>query len=135
MSHELSLKETQKEYHGTLKSYLIGFIISFLLTVISFTLVAASLLSEHSLIYTIAGLALIQASLQLLFFLHLGQEAKPRWETLIFFFMVLILLIIVMGTLWIMSDLNDRMMSTMPEAHMQGSLMPEMHMPGAMSHD
>lgn len=114
MSHDLSLKETQKEYHGTLKSYLIGFIASLLLTLISFSLVAGKLLSGYSLIYTIAGLALIQASMQLLLFLHLGREAKPRWETLIFFFMLLILFIIVLGTLWIMSDLNERGMSNVP---------------------
>lgn len=118
MSHDLSLKETQKEYHGTLKSYLIGFIVSLILTILSFTLVAAKLLSGSGLVYTIATLALIQATLQLLFFLHLGKEAKPRWETLIFGFMVLMLLIIVIGTLWIMSDLNDRMMSNMgPMTH------------------
>lgn len=118
MNHELSLKETQKEYHGTLKSYLIGFLASLLLTLLSFTLVAAKLLSGQHLIYTIAGLSLTQAILQLLFFLHVGQEAKPRWETLVFCFMVLILLIIVIGTLWIMSDLNERMMSNMPETMM-----------------
>jgi len=116
MSHELSLKETQKEYHGTLKSYLIGFIVSLLLTIISFTLVATGILSGRSLVYTIVSFALIQAIVQLLFFLHLGREDKPRWETFIFFFMVLILLIVVIGSLWIMSDLNERMMSNMGEA-------------------
>ena len=43
----------------------------------------------------------------------MGQEAKPRWETLIFCFMVLILLIIVIGSLWIMNDLNERVMPEM----------------------
>ena len=32
----------------------------------------------------IVALALLQAIVQLLFFLHVGQEAKPRWETLVF---------------------------------------------------
>ena len=66
---------------------------------------------NNALIYAIIVLALAQALVQLLFFLHVGQEAKPRWETRAFCFMVLILLIIVIGSLWVMHDLNDRMMS------------------------
>ena len=113
MSADLSLKETQKEWHGTIKSYVIGFTASLLLTLISFYLVGAKVLSGQTLIYTIVGLAFVQAIVQLLFFLHLGQEAKPRWETLIFYFMVLVLLIVVLGTLWIMHDLDERVMGNM----------------------
>jgi cytochrome o ubiquinol oxidase subunit IV len=111
MTEELSLKEIQKEWHGTLKSYAVGFLLSLLLTGTSFLLVISSPLSGQVLIHTLTGLAIVQAIIQLLFFLHLGQEDKPRWETLVFYFMVLILLIIAIGSLWIMNDLNDRVMS------------------------
>lgn len=110
MSHELTLKEIKKEYHGSLKSYVIGFSISLILTAISFTLVITKALSDQNTIYTIVGLALVQAIAQLLFFLHLGKEAKPRWETVVFYFMVAVLLIIAIGSLWIMNDLNYRVM-------------------------
>lgn len=113
MTSELSLKEIKKEWHGTLASYAIGFTASIILTTISFLLVITRFLSGQSLIYAITGLALVQAIFQLLFFLHLGKEPKPRWETIIFFFMLLILLIIVVGSLWIMYDLNDRLMPGM----------------------
>lgn len=110
MSEELSLNEMRKEYNGSLKAYLIGFFLSILLTIASFLLVITKIISEKSLIYTIIGLALTQAVVQLLFFLHLGQEAKPRWETVVFAFMLLLLLIIVLGSLWIMADLDNRLM-------------------------
>jgi cytochrome o ubiquinol oxidase subunit IV len=113
MSSDLSLKEIKKEYHGTYRSYAIGFIVSILLTAASFSIVAAKILSGKALIYTIIGLALIQAIFQLLFFLHLGQEAKPRWETVVFYFMILVLLIVAIGTLWIIYDLNNRVMPGM----------------------
>lgn len=113
MTTDLSLKETQKEWHGTLKSYVIGFSASLLLTAISFSLVITKLFPEHILIYTILGLAIVQAIVQLLFFLHVGQEPKPRWETLVFYFMVLVLFIIVVGSLWIMYDLHQRVMPAM----------------------
>lgn len=115
MTHDLSLKETQKEWHGNLKSYLIGFTLSLLLTSASFLLVITKLLSGISLIYALIGLAIVQAIVQLIFFLHIGQEAKPRWETITFCFTVLVLLIIIIGSLWIMHDLDDRVMSNMTE--------------------
>jgi cytochrome o ubiquinol oxidase operon protein cyoD len=111
--HELSLKEIKKEWHGSLRGYLIGFFVSILLTGISFFLVIEKVVTGPALVYIIVSLALLQAIVQLLFFLHVGQEAKPRWETIVFFFMVMVLLIIVLGSLWIMHDLNDRVMSNM----------------------
>ncbi len=113
MSDHLSLKETMKEWHGTVRAYLIGFSASLVLTGSAFFIVIAKLLSGPILVYTLVGLALVQAIIQLLFFLHVGQEAKPRWETVVFGFMVMVLLILALGSLWIMNDLNDRVMSNM----------------------
>jgi len=110
MHTELSLNEIKKEWHGTYKAYLIGFVASLLLTLLSFSLVVYKVLNGPTLIYTLISLGLVQAAVQLLFFLHLGQEAKPRWETLIFAFMLLLLLIVLIGTLWVMHDLNNRVM-------------------------
>lgn len=120
MDVELSLKEMQKSWHGSFKSYVIGFVASLLLTSLSFLLVVGELLPNNTLIVTIACFALVQAAFQLIFFLHLGQEDKPRWETIIFLFMFLVLLIIAVGSLWVMHDLNQRTMS---------------HNPKMMSHD
>lgn len=113
MSTELTLKEIKKEWHGTYTAYAIGFFASLLLTGLSFYLVSEEYFTETTLSYTIVGLGLIQAAVQLRFFLHLGQEAKPRWETVVFFFMLVILLIICLGSLWVMNDLNARMMPEM----------------------
>jgi cytochrome o ubiquinol oxidase subunit IV len=111
MDVELSLKEMQRTWHGSLKSYLIGFIASLLLTSISFYLVMNEFLSAPEIIYTISALALTQAIVQLVYFLNLGKEDKPHWESIIFFFMLLILLIITCGSIWIMHDLKQRTMS------------------------
>jgi cytochrome o ubiquinol oxidase subunit IV len=113
MHEELSLQQIQKEWHGTLKAYVIGLIASVVLTAAAFFLVAVRLFTGYGLIFTIIGLGIVQAAAQLLFFLHVGQESKPRWETLLFLFMVMVLLIIVIGSLWIMYDLNHRVMPEM----------------------
>jgi cytochrome o ubiquinol oxidase operon protein cyoD len=113
MDEELSLEQIKKEYHGTLTSYLIGLFASLILTIISFYLVWTSGLRSHTLLYTIIGLAILQATVQLRFFMHLGKEDSPRWESISFFFMLTCLIIIVIGSLWIMYDLNNRVMSGM----------------------
>ena len=118
MSSEPSLEFIKKEWHGSLKAYIIGFISSLILTSASFLLVITRVISGKNLVYSIVGLALVQAVFQLIFFLHLGQESKPRWQLWIFLFMLFILLIIVIGSLWIMNDLNERMMSNMPMMEM-----------------
>jgi cytochrome o ubiquinol oxidase operon protein cyoD len=120
MNHDdLSLEEIKKQWHGNFKAYMIGFFGSILLTGLSFFLVISKVLTGPALVYTIIALALVQAIVQLLFFLHIGQEEKPNWEMIIFYFMVMVLLIIAVGSLWIMSDLNDRVMSNM---HMENPL-------------
>jgi len=113
MSTELSLEETQKQWHGTLKSYVIGFILCLLLTTISFFLVYGEMITGQNLIYTLITLGLVQAIVQIIFFLHVGQEDKPRWETISFCFTILCILILVIGSLWVMNDLDKRTMPAM----------------------
>lgn len=111
--HEPNLKQIQKEYHGSLKSYVIGFTASLLLTLAAFGLVITKTLTGRQLIYTVVGLGLVQAIFQLRYFLKLGHEDPPRWETLTFCFMVVVLLVIAIGSIWVMNDLNDRLMMEM----------------------
>lgn len=97
---------------GTFKSYLAGFIMCIILTLAAYFLVSERWLSGWNLILSISGLGIIQFVVQLIFFLHLGKETRPHWNFLIFLFMGLIALIIVAGSLWIMYNLNERVMTT-----------------------
>ncbi|MBS0621063.1 MAG: cytochrome o ubiquinol oxidase subunit IV [Verrucomicrobia bacterium] len=99
--------------HGTFKSYLIGLILCVLLTLASFGVVSKELLTGKALLFTIFGLALVQMAIQLVIFLHLGDESKPKWNFHTFLFMFTILVIIVLGSLWIMFSLEYRDMVPM----------------------
>jgi cytochrome o ubiquinol oxidase operon protein cyoD len=94
-----------------LRAYVIGFISSLVLTMVSYVLVVNQVFSRTVLIAFIMGLALAQFTLQLIYFLHLGNERKPRWKFLVFTFMVSIVLILVAGSIWIMDNLNYNMPS------------------------
>ncbi len=94
----------------SIRSYIVGFILSVLLTLGAYFLVSNRLFSHPVLIGVIVALALIQFIVQLVLFLHLGSESKPRWNLLIFLFMLLVVVIVIFGTLWIMYNLNYRVM-------------------------
>ena len=94
----------------SLHSYVTGFILSLILTFLAYFVVTHKLLANSALVFSINGLAFMQVWVQLHFFLHLGKETKPRWNFIIFLFMVMVLAILVFGSLWIMSELNNNVM-------------------------
>ncbi len=100
---------------GSFKSYVLGFIISLAVTLASYFVVVSGCYTGWIAIAAIFGLAVVQLIVQLHFFLHLGNESKPRWNMMIFLFMVLVLVILVGGSLWIMNNLNYNVMPTMEE--------------------
>lgn len=104
------MKTGSKNNRRTLQLYVLGFAWSVILTLGAYVAVVNQLLARRELILYIMVLALIQVWVQLYFFLHLGSEAKPRWNAWTFLFMSLILLVIVIGSLWIMHNLNYNMM-------------------------
>lgn len=88
-----------------IKTYVIGFILSLALTLCAYLMVANHTL-KSGLLGAVVVLAILQLFIQLIFFLHLGQESKPRWNLTVFGFMLIVLLILVGGSLWIMTHLN-----------------------------
>jgi cytochrome o ubiquinol oxidase operon protein cyoD len=98
-----------------IRSYVIGFVASLSLTLVAFGCVYFNILSGMQLLIVIGLLAIVQAIIQLNYFLHLGSEAKPRLRLMTFLFMFLILIIIVGGSIWIMHNLNYNMMQMTPE--------------------
>lgn len=111
MSTESSTIEAMGK-HGTIKYYIIGLIICLTLTLGAFYLVSEDILSGWTLYLVLTVLALIQVYFQLTYFLHLGDEPKPYWNLIVFLFMAFAVVILVAGTLWIMHELDVRMMGT-----------------------
>lgn len=116
----MTLERIQKEWHGSYKSYFTGFFLSLLLTGFSFYLTLNDKIEIKYLYLILAFLAIIQAILQLIFFLHLGEEERPRYYTNAFIFTVVILLAVLIGSIWVMNDLHKRMMADMmPHQHLE----------------
>jgi cytochrome o ubiquinol oxidase subunit IV len=95
---------------GTLKSYLTGFVLSLILTAISFALVMSGALSSSATLACIFSAGIVQILVHLYYFLHLDTSSAARWNVLAMIFTVLIMVLFVGGTLWIMYSLHHRMM-------------------------
>ncbi len=87
-----------------------GYLISAALVFAAYYLATKANLASWALIFTIVGIATIQACVQLFLFLHIGIESKPRWGIMTTLFTVLVLVIIFGGTLWIMRNLSYNLM-------------------------
>ena len=102
-----------------LKLYISGFVLSFILTVASFAFVYFHLVSSGALLILVLLLALIQLLVQLIFFLHLGQEKRPRYQLMFFISTFSIILIMIIGSIWIMSNLNYNMSPQQVNSYLQ----------------
>lgn len=100
--------------------YIRGFVLSLVLTFTAYFMVTEQWLVGWNLALAVMSLALVQVVVQLFYFLHMGAERKPRVNLHIFLFMVLVLAIIVIGSLWIMQNLSDRVMPAMDLMHQTG---------------
>jgi len=100
MHHELIYTKPKKA--------LLGYLLSIL------SLLAATLAIVRAIPYApllAVFLGLLQAAVQFICFYGLNKEEKPRWNLILFLFMAIISIIVVAGSLWIMYNLDYRMMS------------------------
>jgi len=104
--------------HGwniSLKPPIIGYVLSLILMAGMYRLVVRHHLHGSALLWTVFGLGVTQALLQLIFFLHLGLESKPHWNSITFLFAVLVIIIVIGGSMWIMQNLNYNTMPPMQD--------------------
>lgn len=105
-----------KDMQKTLSSRLIGFGASLILTLIAFIIVLHPNffhLSKGMDILVIFIVAILQAIVQCICFLHVLSEKGPRWNLVVFISTISIVLIIIVFSIWVMNHLNYNMMPWM----------------------
>lgn len=95
---------------GTLASYMTGFILAAVLTVIPFFMVMSGTMSTKATLISISAFAILQIMVHLVYFLHMYNGSEKTWNFISLAFTVLIIAILVGGSLWIMYNLNINMM-------------------------
>lgn len=112
-------------------TYIFGLVLSLTLTVVAFALVAAHVSSGHEFLpheaatIALSALAIIQLVVQLMLFLHVGEEEKPRFNLMALCFALVTVVILVGGTLWIMNNLSHGAHDTQENVFTEENISPQ----------
>jgi len=103
-----------EQQHGSLRSSILGYVtglgLAILLTATSFFIAGTDLVWQPSIPVALVVLAIAQMGVHLVFFLHITTGPDNTNNVLALAFGLLIVLLVVGGSLWIMSNLNHNMM-------------------------
>lgn len=109
--HESNFLST---HEGSLQSYLIGFVLAAILTVIPFWLVMDRVIDNRiALILVVLILAAVQILVHIFFFLHLTPSAEGGWNLLSLLFAAVLVIIVLGASIWSMYQENENMMPGM----------------------
>ncbi|MGH8494102.1 MAG: cytochrome o ubiquinol oxidase subunit IV [Moraxellaceae bacterium] len=123
-------------YHATVGGYAIGFVLSVILTAIPFWLVMSKTITNPTVTAAvILSFAVVQVVVHVVYFLHLDAKSEHGWNMLATIFTLVLLVILVAGSIWVMHNMNEKMMPhaahDMSGHDMQGQEMPA----GANAHE
>lgn len=99
-----------RENTRELRSYIIGYALALVLSIVPFAVVAWGGAATTSALWIIAGFALVQIIVHFRFFLHIDLSEQKREDLQLILFSVLLFVMMAGGTIWIMVNLHTRMM-------------------------
>lgn len=103
------IEATGETIREGIQVYLIGFVLASALTVGSFYVLRTNLIWGPGIPVALVVLAAAQIGVHLVFFLHITSGPENTNNILALAFGILIVALIIVGSLWIMYTLNDRM--------------------------
>ncbi len=111
--------------HSTFSGYMIGFVLSIILTAIPFWLVMAKVIADrNTAVLVLGGFAVVQILVHMVFFLHMNGKIEGGWTLLSTIFTVVFVAIAITGTLWVMFHMNANMMPEHPQVPAAGQQQP-----------
>jgi cytochrome o ubiquinol oxidase operon protein cyoD len=96
--------------HATMRDYVIGFLLSVVLTAIPFWMVMTGVLPKAATGFIIMGFAVAQIVVHMVYFLHLNAKSDQGWTMVALIFTLILVVITLVGSLWVMHHLNVNMM-------------------------
>lgn len=99
--------------HGWNVSYkpiILGFLLSSVLAFAMYRVADKSHLTGHLFVFSLFGLAVLQAVIQLILYMQVGLESRPHWVSISLIFTICVILIVIGGSIWIMNNLNYNLM-------------------------
>jgi cytochrome o ubiquinol oxidase operon protein cyoD len=101
--------------HGSMREYVVGFLLSVVLTAIPFWLVMSGAIPDkQTTALVIMAFAIVQIVVHMIYFLHMNTKSENGWTVMALIFTIVLVVIALSGSLWVMYHLNHNMM---PMAH------------------
>ena len=100
-----------REIAEGIRGYLIGLALATLITVVAFFISQTTLVWQPSIPIALIVLAIAQMGVHLVFFLHITTGAESLNNVLALAFGLLIVFLLLVGTLWIMTNLDHNMVT------------------------
>ena len=100
-----------RDFGKLARSYVIGFVLSLFITLAAYGIAVYHVLPGTALIVVLLSLAGVQFIVQIKCFLHLDSGSASRERLIVLGAIIVIVLILVGGSLWVMTHLNARMMA------------------------
>ena len=92
------------------REYLIGFFASLVLTVIPFYYTYNHSLPKGATYVILFGCAVLQVFVHFVYFLHMETHtSEGRWNVVALLFSAIVVLILIVGSIWVMWNLNANM--------------------------
>jgi cytochrome o ubiquinol oxidase subunit IV len=101
--------ESEHDLRTRLLGYVVGLVLALLLTATSFFIAGTDLVWQPSIPVAIIVLTIAQMGVHLVFFLHITTGPDNTNNVLALAFGLLIVFLVVGGSIWIMSHLNENM--------------------------
>lgn len=83
--------------------YIVGFVLSIILTIIPLVLVLNHVMNDVPLVVISLLAGVLQFLVQLFFFMHIREGEKPAYHTIALAFGVIMVITLIAGSAWIMS--------------------------------
>ena len=97
--------------HSSFSGYMVGFVLSIILTAIPFWLVMAGVITHRpTAVLVLGAFAVAQILVHMVCFLHMNGKVEGGWTLLSTIFTVVFVAIAIAGTLWVMFHMNENMM-------------------------
>jgi cytochrome o ubiquinol oxidase operon protein cyoD len=97
--------------HGSMREYVVGFLLSVVLTAIPFWLVMTGAIPDkQTTALVIMAFAVVQIVVHMIYFLHMNTKSENGWTVMALIFTIVLVIITLSGSLWVMFHLNTNMM-------------------------
>jgi cytochrome o ubiquinol oxidase operon protein cyoD len=97
-------------WNKSFKPLFLGLTLSFILTIAAYRVDTKYHLPPTTLMWTLIFLAITQMILHCIFYFHLALEERPAWNSYSIYFVIVVLVIVIGGSIWIMSQIDYNMM-------------------------